>query len=290
MIIRVSGAGTAACNGDYPENGTNGGKPAYEKVGGGMWIYWPTAPALGYWLIGSSKDAPLGARYYKDGVGATPDEGEWELANAGAEPAPTVTVVIWILTINSHDGLTPSIAFDPSPDNTADATPTDCDFTLEYDDGTHVIVTSVPLLVVSGAGHAACNGNYVHNGKYAPTEAFACEKEGGGFWMWGAVGGYFVLSVNKGDAEADWYYRGGLNHSLPANPWTTAAQGTDSPPTVVSPDPTDWVWDGWYVGGARMTEADRKGDGYDFSLTADKTVVATYTAESAVKHFAARKV
>ncbi len=79
----VSGAGTEACNGTYNHTGENGGKYAYEIVGGGKWIWWSGA----FWYL--SNELGAGTQWYYRG-GECPDGEDWGLVN-GEAPAPTVT-------------------------------------------------------------------------------------------------------------------------------------------------------------------------------------------------------
>ena len=83
----VSGAGTAAVNGDYYENGVYNAKPAYEKSGGGAWI-WYKPPTGGGWKIGT----PGGEILYKAALGSepVPPEGTYTAA-VGDPPDATVT-------------------------------------------------------------------------------------------------------------------------------------------------------------------------------------------------------
>ena len=82
----VSGAGTSAVNGTYYENGTYRDKPAYEKEGGGAWIFWNNM--AGSWAMYSNKN--VDNMWYYIGGGDTPPTGTWN-KSAGASPAPTVS-------------------------------------------------------------------------------------------------------------------------------------------------------------------------------------------------------
>jgi hypothetical protein len=92
----VSDAGWELSNGNYTANGTYGGKTAYEKDGGGSWIFWIAA-----WLIQEN----LGStppRYY--GTGADLPANPWTDAAAPA-PAPTVTSAGASSAIKTINGL-----------------------------------------------------------------------------------------------------------------------------------------------------------------------------------------
>jgi len=81
----VSGAGTDVANGDYVESGTNDGQPAYEKVGGGAWLFWNSRWEA--WYIYESKSS---FDWYK----CPTITGTWATDIAfGEDPAPTVTRV-----------------------------------------------------------------------------------------------------------------------------------------------------------------------------------------------------
>ena len=83
----VSDAGTTACNGDYTENGTEDGKPAYEKDGGGMWLYWYGT----YWSIYTTKGSE---NYYYYATEADLPGNPWSsVGGEGGDPAPTVAAV-----------------------------------------------------------------------------------------------------------------------------------------------------------------------------------------------------
>ena len=193
----VSGAGNASYNGDYTEAGIYGvdGDPYFELGVGGPYLF---KEDLGHpWTLHTIIGGVSGDGVYRSAASVPPitaalPDNPWapdtQLEPADI-PAPTVAAyeappTTWVLTVNSHDSLMPSIAFSPSPDNLGDNTPTSCNFTLQYDDATSVTVT-------------------------APAA-----------------------------------------------------------------DPEGWVWDGWYIGAVKQTA----NKAYNFSLTADTTVVATYTA------------
>ena len=91
---RVSGAGTAAANGDYSESGTYAGKPAYQKDGGGAWLYWESSLFL-VWQIYSTKE--ILPRWYSGAEGEEDlPANPWEIPEVmgtGAAPAPVVTAI-----------------------------------------------------------------------------------------------------------------------------------------------------------------------------------------------------
>jgi len=90
----VSGAGDTSYNGTYIQNGTFNGKPAYEKQGGGRWLYFGYYDcAMSYfWTLNVNKyngcDPFMDAPYY-DGTGEAPS-GSWYTSDWGTPPAPTV--------------------------------------------------------------------------------------------------------------------------------------------------------------------------------------------------------
>jgi len=89
---QVSGAGDSSYNGIYIQNGTFNDKPAYEKEGGGRWLYyaWYGGPMQYIWTLNTGKYDGMGpsmAPYY-DGSGDTPAE-TWYVGE-GTLPAPTV--------------------------------------------------------------------------------------------------------------------------------------------------------------------------------------------------------
>jgi hypothetical protein len=90
--IIVSGAGNAAVNGTYVQNGLRNGKPLYEF--GNYVIEWQTVATLSpYWSIRLSSDVPSHSQYADFNIEdvATPDlvtEWSWQY---GTTPAPTVT-------------------------------------------------------------------------------------------------------------------------------------------------------------------------------------------------------
>lgn len=193
----VTNAGSATFNDTYTENGAFNGKPCYEGDANGNWLYYakPNPPGAMGWVLDPVKDNRMRGdphlsvyAYWIESAAGTPPEQTYNVGTGdapGADVAAYTPPTTWTLTVNSHDGLTPSIAFNPSPDNLGDNTPSNCNFSLQYDDNTSVTLT-------------------------APAE-----------------------------------------------------------------DPSGWNWDGWYVGGVRQTTSKE----YNFSLTADTTVVATYTEE-----------
>lgn len=91
----VTNAGTVNVRGDYIENDTNDGKPAYEIVGGGFWLYWSNTLAGGTWaiavILGESSD-PMYLDLNFVG-GATPTIGNYSNA-VGAPPSATVSAVV----------------------------------------------------------------------------------------------------------------------------------------------------------------------------------------------------
>ena len=84
----VTNAGTAAANGDYYENGTYNTKPAYEKDGGGAWIFFAQIVSP-YWQIDSAKATQVGtgAWYYTIAADATPPTGTWSTGDGDAPAA-----------------------------------------------------------------------------------------------------------------------------------------------------------------------------------------------------------
>ena len=84
----VTNAGTAAANGDYTENGTFNSVPAYEKSGGGAWLYYSVTGGLPLgklWAIYSEK--LNGTYWYADQTdGATPTIGEYADGPEGNDP------------------------------------------------------------------------------------------------------------------------------------------------------------------------------------------------------------
>ena len=83
----VSGAiNSPTVNGTYIENGTYGGKPSYELVGGDFWIWW--YPDQNGWILTVNKGDPARYHYYSNSSGY-PDEGDWLTAPLGTDPPPT---------------------------------------------------------------------------------------------------------------------------------------------------------------------------------------------------------
>ncbi len=105
----VTGAGSGAANGFYRENGTNQGRPRFDKVGGGMFLYFLTAADYGdisAWVIQdqivgtlltalyySASNTPLpwvGA--WSNMTGAMPEAGVAQISITGsAIPGETIT-------------------------------------------------------------------------------------------------------------------------------------------------------------------------------------------------------
>ena len=94
MGFTVSGAGTVTANQTYTENGTKGGKTAYQgDTTPGVWVAYNTNFAG--WTIGQSPDSPLansGPHMYThdDDTDAPPPTG-WATGGQGTAPAPTLT-------------------------------------------------------------------------------------------------------------------------------------------------------------------------------------------------------
>ena len=90
----VGGAGTAAANGTYVQNGEYGGKNRWDRVGGGASIWW-TSGAQG-WCISPLPGDIFANRWYNNtDISQDPDPPRtadewWERLN-GDDPEPTVT-------------------------------------------------------------------------------------------------------------------------------------------------------------------------------------------------------
>jgi len=145
----VTNAGTDAFNDTYTQNGTYNGKPCFQGNTNGMWLYYGLRGASSYyWALDSTKKSvfsPLDWAYFDAtmGAGDTPTEGTYT-RGTGSEPDAEVAAYVAnkILTVNSHDGLTPSIAFDPTPDENGLESPQNCDFSLEYNADESVTLTA----------------------------------------------------------------------------------------------------------------------------------------------------
>ena len=94
----VSGAETAAANGDYSENGVWDGKPAFEKDGGGAWIFWHSGFSVWCIYIFRTSDD----RWYY-GTGADLPANPWA-KSLGDDPAPTVEAGVSGQTYNHFSG------------------------------------------------------------------------------------------------------------------------------------------------------------------------------------------
>lgn len=98
----ASGAGTAAVNQTYTENGTNGGKTAYQgDTDDTFWIYWNSNEAINSWELGTEKASQVNPQgvthYFIYDEGDTPPLTGWSVGNNGAAPAPT-----FVTSTNTH--------------------------------------------------------------------------------------------------------------------------------------------------------------------------------------------
>ena len=94
----VSGAGSPACNGNYIENGTYNGKSAYEKEGGGFWLFWdvmyppPPEDSPSSWAIAVTKQ-PYTSNWYYSSSNVDLPANPWTRELLGTDPAPTVSLL-----------------------------------------------------------------------------------------------------------------------------------------------------------------------------------------------------
>jgi len=86
----VTNAGTAAANGNYYENGAYNGLPAYEKDGGGAWLFysaWGGLANMKAWAIAETKtDLEPSLWYYDQDDTPTPPVGTYADGGYGADP------------------------------------------------------------------------------------------------------------------------------------------------------------------------------------------------------------
>jgi len=137
----VSGAGTPEVNQGYTARGTWDFKTTYESDDHNFWLWWSGDSHC--WVISPIIDYPPSMWFYYDDGGTNPDDGTWSVGEKGSAPAPTVTAATnKFVTVNSHDGLTPSIVFTPTPAENGLESPQNCDFTLEYEANESVTLTA----------------------------------------------------------------------------------------------------------------------------------------------------
>ncbi len=119
--LQASGAGSPVANGFYRESGSNQGRPKYDQIGGGCFLYYLLASDLNnapFWSIQTAVDTTLlDALYYSGEVVAmTAPEGTWSLGS-GLDPAPAVQRAAITGTLAAGQTLTGHYLFsDPDGD------------------------------------------------------------------------------------------------------------------------------------------------------------------------------
>ncbi len=94
LAYEVSGAGTAAVNGDYSAEGTYLGGTYYQIAGGGFLMWRSGAPGSpGNWSISVNLGDPTAFMYYRTANQVNPDDGPWARLTQGTNPPPTVTEI-----------------------------------------------------------------------------------------------------------------------------------------------------------------------------------------------------
>ncbi len=253
MIVTL--CGSVDYRGTYAPDGVYNGKDSW-RLDATHYLFWGGLPAG--WKLNSAKTtagAPVLHPYYNQ-TGATPDVDAW-FAGTGGAPPPTVTEAAAnkALTVNSHDSLTPSIVFDPTPDEAALDSPQACDFALEYNVSESVTLTA-PAADPAGwewvgwyIGAALQSANKTWN--------FSLDNDTTVVATYVAI---YTLIVNSHDE---------LTPEITFNPTpddsvaaTASPQNcdfelqyeADTEVTLTAPDadPTGWLWDGWYLLGVRQ--------------------------------------
>ena len=123
----VSGAGTSAVDGDYQQNGINEGRPRYDRVGGGGYLYYITASDASetpFWVLHDVLGDQISiVQYYNgDGTALNAPESMWSVGN-GNPDAPSVQRVAITGTLSVGQTLTGHYQFD-DPDGDAEGAST----------------------------------------------------------------------------------------------------------------------------------------------------------------------